>query len=119
MVEILTYDKGNIITTQEGTPMSKHTPGPWSITDYSEATPIELRPNLVVECGSFTVATICKGFGEDGEQEANANLIHAAPDLLKAAEEIINFYESMPTTLRAEDCLVINLRKARAKAKGK
>ena len=63
--------------------MSKHTPGPWVVvgnrTKYVEARLVGSLMQEVAACGP-TIAD--EGYGQ--QQEANARLIAAAPDLLEA-----------------------------------
>ena len=65
--------------------MSKHTPGPWVVvgrlTKYVEARLVGRLIQEVAACGP-TMAD--EGYGQ--QQEANARLIAAAPELLAALE---------------------------------
>jgi hypothetical protein len=65
--------------------VSAHTPGPWSV--FKAAT----------ENGEFSInATgpyIAETIGGIAEEEANANLIAAAPDLLEALQSVVNAWE--------------------------
>ena len=65
--------------------MSKHTPGPWVVvgrlTKYVEARLVGRLIQEVAACGP-TMAD--EGYGQ--QQEANARLIAAAPDLLEALQ---------------------------------
>ena len=67
--------------------MSKHTPGPWVVvgrlTKYVEARLVGRLIQEVAACGP-TMAD--EGYGQ--QQEANASLIAAAPDLLEALIEL-------------------------------
>ena len=67
--------------------MSKHTPGPWVVvgsrTKYVEARLVVSLMQEVAACGP-TLAD--EGYGQ--QQEANARLIAAAPDLLEALKEL-------------------------------
>ena len=67
--------------------MSKHTPGPWvvvgSLTKYVEARLVGRLIQEVAACGP-TMAD--EGYGQ--QQEANARLIAAAPDLLEALQDV-------------------------------
>lgn len=64
---------------------TKHTPGPWS-TEVDRKKALEI--NIVSGNRPF-VATAWPANHPDKEQEANARLIAAAPDLLKALEELL------------------------------
>ena len=63
--------------------MSKHTPGPWvvvgNLTKYVEA---RLVGGLIQEVAACGPTMADEGYGQ--QQEANARLIAAAPDLLEA-----------------------------------
>ena len=67
--------------------MSKHTPGPWVVvgsrTKYVEARLVGSLMQEVAACGP-TMAD--EGYGQ--QQEANARLIAAAPDLLEALQDV-------------------------------
>lgn len=95
--------------------MSKHTPGPWT------ARPV---PNVGVR--GHTGYAI--DFNEDQEQvvdfvyeEADANLIAAAPDLLEAAERYLKFRHAGDTGMGYQysgDHPQTQLKNAIARAKG-
>ena len=63
--------------------MSNHTPGPWvvvgNLTKYVEA---RLVGGLIQEVAACGPTMADEGYGQ--QQEANARLISAAPDLLEA-----------------------------------
>ena len=68
--------------------MSKHTPGPWAISDYKDG-----RYSIVIDNEGFDVAKV-----DYPNQEANALLIAAAPELLEAlklAKQIIGHPDDM------------------------
>ncbi len=71
--------------------MSKHTPGPWVVvgsrTKYVEARLVGSLMQEVAACGP-TLAD--EGYGQ--QQEANARLIAAAPDLLEALKALLERY---------------------------
>ena len=70
--------------------MSEHTPGPWSFELHNEDFYI----------GGETA--VCGTFAQDhaGEEEANARLIAAAPELLEALERIRDHTFSPSSTIR-------------------
>lgn len=106
--------------------MSKHTPGPW----YMDAKgsiwrrPIsDLYENGGGVLGDKPLATVWRGWYGEGEQGfpvvANARLIAAAPELLEAAERVVERWDSpawkdQPHT----GVFIYQLRAAIAKAKG-
>lgn len=57
--------------------MNKHTPGPW----YSKGSVIGAKPRLVIA----HVSSVC----EEVDEQANARLIAAAPDLLETLRDIV------------------------------
>jgi len=65
---------------------TKHTPGPWSITERKQ----EIRGNawrLVLEIDGPYTEPVTNLYG--AESRANARLIAAAPEMLEALEEIM------------------------------
>lgn len=68
--------------------MRQHTPGPWSCERIWD-TPA-LRIHARVDGGVPVALAEAFTMGRRGEKEANAKLIAAAPDLLKALEKIVN-----------------------------
>jgi hypothetical protein len=58
-----------------------HTPGPWTYKDDFEL--------VVVPKNDPQAEAICEITGNPSEQFANARLIAAAPDLLKALQKIV------------------------------
>ena len=66
--------------------MSKHTPGPWKIAAHCSTLIFDGNGRSIASAGGYqsnTSHTL-------DENEANTNLIAAAPDLLEALETIIN-----------------------------
>ena len=95
----------------------KHTPGPWTIE--READRLLIR-NRVGYFGDLLVG----GPNPDAnaQNEANARLIAAAPDLLEAAKEMVLFYDEMIAApeFPAEDTRWVQpLREAIAKAEAR
>ena len=62
---------------------TKFTPGPWEVNDDR----FWVRSSVT----ESVVATIEKDLHEKGEQQANAHLIAAAPELLAAAEFLLEW----------------------------
>lgn len=68
----------------------KHTKGPW----YTKGKSINIADQHIVyneETGRDIA--ICYGVGSPGEAEANAHLIAAAPELLKALKDVVEFVD--------------------------
>lgn len=72
--------------------MSKHTPGPWSVIFGTDITGIENDPENgcvgLVDVAHVYMRTVT------GRHEANARLIAAAPELLKALKKLITQFDS-------------------------
>ena len=60
--------------------MSQHTPGPWSIASRGGMNGREVR------VGELVIATVNTTCNEQGNREANARLIAAAPEMLTLAK---------------------------------
>jgi hypothetical protein len=86
-----------------------HTPGPWYVNGSE----------LIGD--STILATLCWHSGRDAENEADARLISAAPDLLRAAREAViqieYLHEKFKKTGSGESILRL-IRAAIAKATG-
>lgn len=85
-------DPANLQTSAKGAP--HHTPGPWHIGAGNGAGAIfsDEGRMLLTEAGGttlFPIATVCYGYRDD-EDEANAHLIAAAPDLLAALKDLLD-----------------------------
>ena len=100
--------------------MSKHTPGTWAVvgnrTKYVEARLISGLIQEVAACGP-TMAD--EGYGQ--QQEANARLIAAAPDLLEALQNIADYWnQDQNEAAMADACwhAIHTARAAIAKATG-
>lgn len=63
--------------------MSKHTPGPWIINPRAVTSVQDANERGIAACGGFFSSLPDRAMG-DCEQEANARLIAAAPQLLEA-----------------------------------
>ena len=98
--------------------MSKHTPGPWRNDCFMVLAP----PNV----GNYKGREICHTGGHDirdgNESEANARLIAAAPDLLAACEQLMEYLKLLPLDENNDAAWASNApqlaRAAIAKAKG-
>lgn len=94
--------------------MSKHTPGPWRVEEW-DGVPLRITTDSVI------VARVEWDQPIADEDEANARLIAAAPDLLEAAQNlsaisdgiIVNLTEAEASVLReAWVCLTAAITKA-------
>lgn len=105
---------------------TKHTPGRWHVTQRPDLGQILIccdgSERMSMEMGGTTVAPISVIYGETAENEANARLIAAAPELLRACQLAIGQLEgSKPrsgfhaASLKADIEIV---KSAIAKAKG-
>jgi len=73
--------------------VTKHSPGPWEWDGRARVDSVPLRHDAPYDNGKGQIVPYVSGMvalpyaagNEDGELEANARLIAAAPDLLKAA----------------------------------
>lgn len=67
--------------------MSKHTPGPWMVSRYSQSTVLK---SINIRGGNERIARVVVPDTAQSieEHEANARLIASAPDLLEFAEEV-------------------------------
>jgi hypothetical protein len=81
---------------------AKHTPGPWAVvtTDSSTVEILGARELVICEVGACSV-----------EDEANASLIAAAPELFKALSEAVEYIPAV-----ARPVLLAQARAALAKA---
>lgn len=72
----------------------KHTPGPWHVGQGNgEGSVFSEAGRVRLELGGTTIYPICQvclGW-EESEDQANARLIAAAPDLLKALQSMLAF----------------------------
>ena len=85
---------------------TKHTPGPWERSHQSRE----------VFGGGRHIASVHTAFGVWEANEANANLIAAAPDLLTALEAYLKDFDCVAADCRMLSCSLA--RAAIAKAKG-
>jgi hypothetical protein len=109
--------------------MSEHTPGPWTLLIHVEGDPVlnVIRDGTEKYRGSITSAKWIAELdadsldGECGENEANARLIAAAPDLLAACEAVLSNLDHLSDVWGQEGVtrtVQDRLRAAIAKAKG-
>lgn len=81
-----TIERLNSTTLKPETRMNtKHTPGPWTIPDFGPPISIEANRQDEVWC----VAEVGNGEMPSDEEEANARLISAAPDLFEACNRLL------------------------------
>ena len=74
--------------------MSEHTPGPWEVFNFSKMG----RRFVTVRSGNMEVADVTSFVGpysarDEERADANARLIAAAPQLLKACKAFVAAYE--------------------------
>ena len=101
---------------------TQHTPGPWIGAGPSFGDPFPRYTTSIVterEHDDEGIVEICElpFHHRDDENEANSRLIAAAPDLLEALREIVEYWDSIVPT----DCvneMHIKARAAIAKATG-
>jgi len=104
---------------------SQHTPGPWKVVNDWNGRPVKItaphadphKPGGIVDITRDRAISL----PSSGEGKANARLIAAAPELLEAADRLTLLCH---TTGKPADGfrfreLVLELRKAIAKAKGR
>ena len=76
----------------------EHTPGPWSVdSDLAKSDRVVTGSN-----GNVVCLVVGETSGIDVERDANANLIHAAPGLLKALERSVQEMEYLLQELQEE-----------------
>lgn len=68
---------------------SKHTPGPWQVSDKTDALTIDSRKT------GCRIAQCSKNGKFSAQQAANAHLIAAAPELLFALEQVDGFFTAL------------------------
>ena len=87
--------------------MSEHTPGPWRVETRGGMAGREVRA-----VATYVVATVNTTSNDEGNREANARLIAAAPELLTALREMVKAVDELMTEFiskkRAADWGVIN-----------
>lgn len=69
--------------------MTKHTPGPWVACGYGDYSDYDGKCRVVLGEGGDIRTAVVLGF-DTPENEANARLIAAAPDLLEALQDILD-----------------------------
>ena len=99
---------------------TKHTPGPWKVTDGPQYGYNKLR-RVDSEHGQFGTV-ICERFsaesveGLNEEIEANLALIAAAPDLLEVAAMVLETIDGGGPVVTFQEAHIAQLRAAIAKA---
>lgn len=79
--------------------MSKHTPGPWEFIDATKVAGMKFSPKCVIKAGQKQIADFSWNdkspwFPTKDESQANARLIAAAPDLLKALKDMLSEFDT-------------------------
>jgi len=82
-----------------------HTPGPWTFSDEY----VIAKETVIAD--PYCMAT--RGQSDEGEMEANASLIAAAPDMLEALEEVASYLDKEDS-----ESLVETVNEAITKARG-
>lgn len=94
--------------------MSKHTPGPWHIKYYLDCQHIVSNEGLG--------RSVASNDRNDDEDDANAKLIAAAPDMLEALEVALGILGDEPHSdyphCTPEDCAACQIEAAISKAHG-
>jgi hypothetical protein len=82
----------------------KHTPGPWTLTELPLSNDGDLEPSFRIEGETTLFLTVspCSDGYRPGENEANARLIAAAPDLLAVLERLLVAVEPVRFHLRKD-----------------
>ena len=87
---------------------TKHTPGPWRVVNYQDKHDV---PRVVSDKGGIAVLCINRYLGAAGpskQEQINAALIAAAPELLEALKEIAELNTMYPpnynTMTEAQKC---------------
>ncbi len=95
--------------------MSKHTPGPWMVSRYSQSTVLK---SIYIRGGNERIARIAVPDTAQSieEYEANAKLIAAAPELLTWLQLAVKILGNMPAI--SETWQVEQMRDVISKAKG-
>ena len=92
--------------------MSKHTPGPWKAN-------FAISGSVYIFGGDRNFACVFDEWRDEANQEANANLIAAAPDLLEALEELLSMCQRQEDFHDDDDgCMFERASAAIAKARG-
>ena len=95
--------------------IAEHTPGPWSIHDRAKTAVVDSSGIVVAACGSHS--NNLRDAGElEAEQQANAHLIAAAPELLAALQHLRDAF--IGTSIEVQADAMRNARAAIAKATG-
>ena len=90
---------------------TNHTPGPWTLGNKRP-----MKPHMIRGGGEDIAYTI---MNQAGEQEANATLIAAAPELLAAVEAVLDLNDLLPGFRSVVGAAFLGqLRAAKAKARG-
>jgi hypothetical protein len=80
--------------------MTKHTPGPWTVNIH------DIARDGVWVCGpgesGYEIVTVAEG-QEDGQREANACLIAAAPEMLAIIRQVVEIADGKALHRGLED----------------
>lgn len=84
------FNKANTDFVEESNAMTEHTPGPWKVMQGSLT-----FPKLLIRAPQTDKAIADCDYQQGAEGQANARLIAAAPDLIKALEAMLKAYNQL------------------------
>ena len=102
---------------------TKHTPGRWSCALMRMTKPdwaalhSGKHPIDIVKRGDDVIAAVWCGDDQDGEEQANAHLIAAAPDMLEALKAVLPLLRH-PTSAELEVRKMVLAALAKARGEG-
>lgn len=92
----------------------KHTPGPWKVVDekYQSGSPCKTI-RRVDDKSAYSIAVIGDRMPSPSQWTPNAHLIAASPDLLHAAERMLELWNSGGNVAGAIELMTAAINKAR------
>lgn len=76
--------------------MSKHTPGPWRIEFVKDVSSGSVGSHIIRLGNEWEYLAFHKSGSTPDVEKANAHLIAAAPEMLEALENLLQFVDSIP-----------------------